>query len=72
MIGVRRLSYDTGHTELVYFVTLDGNLVSPIRLVKLSQYYLVQDVALTLGEVVDEKHTVEPYSQSLNQTAGRV
>ena len=73
MVGVRRLSYDTGHTELVYFATIDGALIPASRLVTLSQYYMYRPmaIALILGYVVDEKHIVEPYSQPLNQSTGQ-
>ena len=73
MVGVRRLSYDTGHTELVYFLTIDGALVPASRLVTLSQYYMYRPmaIALILGYVVDENHIVEPYSQPLNQSSGK-
>ena len=70
MVWVRRLNDSRVNTELVYYVTIDSQLAPPSALVELSSYLRPQQVALILGEEVDESHIVEPYRNPLQPSAG--
>ena len=71
MTDARRLSFDSKHTELVYYVTLNSKPVPPARLMELSSLLSTQEIALTLMEEVDERHIVEPYSASFPPSIGK-
>ena len=68
---INRLSYDSGHTELIYYVTMDSLPISTHDMVQLSTYLSIQDVALTLGEIIDDRHIIEPHSRSFQLHAGQ-
>lgn len=71
MVEVTRISYDRGHTELIYYVTFDDALVTTSRLVELSQYVTLQEAVLIFSELVDEGHLVEGFGQSRGDIKGK-